>query len=228
MASSLNKLVYDIKNTGSGGFQSDDTPVSDRQVAFWINQERAFFISQLFSAGKAIPDALVQHLECVEMECLDPAECCEIQTCDRVLRSTQKIPQTIHRNDRDSILTVSTPDHRMGFTKTSYFRQRTNQYNKYTGKKPRYFIKNNYLYVTNTTELEYVALSGIFDDPTEALLFSNCDGTPCWTWDDEYPITNRLSTIISGKILKERLGISLSSPNDENNDARQQPSNEKD
>jgi hypothetical protein len=222
MGQSLNKLVYDIKNIYYGGFQSDDNQVSDRQVAYWINQDRATLLAQLLSVGKAIPDTLIQHLECVQLECLDPAECCEIDTCERVLRSTQRIPDTIHRNNRNTILSVSSPDKTVGFTETNYIRQRSNKHSKYTGHKPRWFIKNGYLYLTNTKELEYVSLSGIFDDPTEALLFTQCDGTPCWTWDDEYPITNRLAGIITTKVLQEKLGLVQKALNDENNDARGQ------
>lgn len=218
----LNELVYDIKNIAYGGFQSDDVPVSDRQVAYWINQERAVLIAQLFSANKTIPESLIQFLECVDMECLDPAECCDIESCERVLRSTQKLPQTIHRNGRNTIFDVSSVDKTVGFTETNYIRQRTNKYSKYTGTKPRWFIKNNYLYLTNTHELEVVSLSGIFEDPTEALLFKTCDGVACWDWDSPYPITSRLASVITNKILQERLGITTKMPNDENNDARQQ------
>lgn len=216
---SLNQLIYDIKNIISGGVQSDDITISDRQVAFWINQTRATLIGQLLSDGKSIPDALIQHLECVELHCVDAAECCEIETCERVLRSTQKIPESIGRNNRNTILSVSSPDKTVGFTETNYFRQRTNKHNKYTGKRPRWFIKNNYLYLTNTKELEYVSLSGIFEDPTEAALFTTCEGKPCFTWDSEYPITGRIATVTTSMILKERVGLMASAPNDETNNA---------
>lgn len=215
----LNQLVYDIKNIISGGTQSDDIRISDRQVTFWINQARATLIGQLLSDGKSIPDALIQHLECVELECVDAAECCEISTCAKVLKSVQKIPETIGRNNRNTILSVSSPDKTVGFTETTYFRQRTNRHNKYTGNKPRWFTKNNYLYVTNEKVLEYVSLSGIFEDPTEALLFTDCDKNPCFTWDSEYPITSRIASVVTSMILKERIGIMASTPNDQTNNA---------
>ena len=116
MAKTLNELVYDIKNPANGGFQSDDVAVSDRQVAYWANDTRDMLIGQLFSANKTIPDTVIQHLECVDMECLDPAECCDISSCARVLRSTQKIPRTIQRNGSNSIMSVSSADKTVGFT----------------------------------------------------------------------------------------------------------------
>ena len=232
MAESLNKLVYDVKNIYYGGFQSDDAQVSDRQVAYWINQDRAFLTSQLMSAGKTIPETFIQHLECVQLECLDPAECCDIESTQKVLRSTQKIPETIHRNGRNTIFSVSSADHTIGFAETNSIRQRYTKHSKYTGGKPSWFIKNGYLYLTNSKELEYVSLSGIFDDPTEALNFINCDGVPCWTWDDAYPISSRMASIITKKILTERLRFVQKTLNDEANDSRgqgtQQATNEQD
>ncbi len=232
MAKTLNELVYDIKNPANGGVQSDDVAASDRQVAFWINDTRDLLAGQLISKGKSIPETLIQHLECVEMECLDPTECCDISSCDRVLRSTQKLPRTIQRNDRNTILSVSSPDKKVGFTQTTYIRQRSNVHSRYTGNEPRWFIKNDYLYVTNIKVLEYVSVSGVFEDPTEAIMFTNCDGAPCFTWDDDYPVTGSMGRMITSIILKERMGIVMQAPNDENNDSRSQSttqvSNEKD
>jgi hypothetical protein len=220
MAKTLNELVYDIKNPANGGVQSDDVTTSDRQVAYWINDTRDMLTGQLFAKGKSVPDTLIQHLECVELECLDPAECCEISSCLRVLRSTQKLPRTIQRNDRNTILSVASPDKTTGFTETTYIRQRSNAHNRYTGSKPRWFIKNDYLYITNIKVLEYVSVSGVFEDPTEAIMFTDCDGHPCFTWDSDYPVTGSMGRMITSIVLKERMGISMSATNDENNDAR--------
>ena len=220
MAKSLNEMVYDVKNPAFGGFQSDDIQVSDRQVAYWVNDTRDLLVGQLLSSGKAIPESIIQHLECVKLDCIDPAECCDISSTKRVLRSTQKLPRTIQRNDRNTILSVSSPNKEKSFSETNYFRQRTNGHNRYTGDKARWFIKNDYLYVVNENILEYVSVSGIFEDPTEAILFTDCDGAPCFTWDTDYPITTRMARMISTIVQKERLGLVIASPNDQDNDAR--------
>ncbi len=220
MAKTLNEIIYDIKNSAFGGFQSDDVQVSDRQVAYWINEARDTLIGQLLSSGKSIPESAVQHLECVQLECLDAAECCEFTSCNKVLRSTQKLPRSIQTNDRNSILSVESPDKTVGFSETTYFRAKTNKYNRYTGNNPRWFIKNDYLYVINEKMLEYVSVSGIFEDPTEATLFTTCDGAPCFTWDTDYPITQRMARLITTMILQDRLGITQQTPNDTSNNAK--------
>tara|TARA_R100000951_G_scaffold20141_1_gene16973 strand:- start:146 stop:856 length:711 start_codon:yes stop_codon:yes gene_type:complete len=218
----LNHLVFDIKNIAYGGSQSDDTPVSDRQVAYWINQVRAVLVEQLMNTNRSIPDAFVQHLECIELECVDSVECCDttLNSGEKVLRSTQKLPITIQRKGRNTIVSVSSIDQKISFSQTSHFRQKVNKYNKFTKSSPRWYIKNDYLYVINGSVLDRVSVAGVFDDPTEALEFTKCDGTSCFTWDSSYPVTNKMSKTITDIILKDRFGIVLSSPRDDANDGR--------
>ena len=63
-------------------------------------------------------------------------------------------------------------------------------------------------------------------------MFTDCEGVPCFTWDSDYPITQKMARTITSIVMKERLGIAMQAPNDENNDARGQSttqvSNEKD
>ena len=88
-------IPNDVKNPAFGGVQSDDIQVSDRQVAYWVNDTRDLLVGQLLSSGKAIPESIIQHLECVKLDCIDPAECCDISSTKRVLRSTQKLPRLL-------------------------------------------------------------------------------------------------------------------------------------
>jgi|GEM_PF-900971 len=218
----LNHLVYDIKNIAYGGTQSDDTPVSDRQVAYWVNQVRSILVEQGMSSTKAIPDAFVQHLECIELECIDAAECCgvSISSNERLLKSTQRLPITIQRGGKNTIISVSSVDKLVSFSETSFYRQRVNKYNKYTGSKPRWFLKDNYLYIVSGFVLDTVSIAGVFDDPTEALEFSTCEGAPCFTWDSEYPITNKIAKVLTDIVLQDKLGIVLKAPRDDSNDSR--------
>ena len=216
----LNHLVYDIKNIAYGGISSDDASISDRQIAFWINQYRAVLIEQSMQKDKSTPEAFVQHLECVNLECIDADACCDGESGHKLLRSTQKIPTTIQRAGNNSITSVSSRDHSVSFSETSYFRQRTNRFNKYTGSKVRWYIKDNYLYLINGFVIDKVSVSGIFEDPTEALEFSTCDGSPCFTWDSEYPITSKIAKMVTDMVLQEKIGLALKTPRDDSNDAR--------
>ena len=218
----LNKLLYDIKNIAYGGTQSDDTPISDRQVAYWINQLRAQFVSQALNKRLSIPDAFVQFIECIPLECVDKVECCNGSSEEFWLRSTQKIPATIQRNGKNTVTAVYSSDQNKGFSETTYYRQRTNKYNTYTAHKPRWFFKDNYLYITNDKLMDEVSLAGVFEDPTEVSEFKKCDGSLCFTWDMPYPVTGAISSLITNTVLKEKMGIVLQAPRDDSNDGRGQ------
>ena len=219
----LNEIVYDIKNIGYGGDQSDDVKVSDRQVAYWVGLYRSLLLEQLWEKRKSLPDIFVQHLECVQLECVDAVECCELNSDNQILRSTQKLPDSIQRNGKNGIIAVSSADKRVGFSETSFYRQRSDKYAKYTGGEHRWYIKNGYLYLTNNHMTEWVSVSGVFEDPTEATNFTTCDGALCFTWDDKYPMTNAMANKITSIILKERLGLTTQSPVDEANNANGEP-----
>ena len=221
----LNHLVYDIKNLAYGGSQSDDSPVSDRQVAYWVNQGRSLLVEQSMSTTKSIPDAFIQHIECVDLECIAAEECCGVtlSTGEHLLRSTQKIPITIQRSGKNTIISVSSINKLVAFAETSFYRQKVNKYNKYTGSKPRWFLKDNYLYIINGFVMDKVSIAGVFDDPTEVLEFSTCEGVPCFTWDSAYPITNKIAKVISDMVLREKIGVALGVPRDDKNDGRGNP-----
>jgi len=219
---SLNHIIYDIKNIAYGGTQSDDTRVSDRQVAYWVNQLRALLVHQELQRARSIPDVFIQHVECIDLECVDETGCCTESSNFHALRSTQKIPLTIQRAGRNTILSVASIDKQSSFSETNFFRQRTNSFNKFTGSRPRWYLKDEYLYLTNTKFIDKISLSGVFEDPTEVLEFNTCEGKPCFTWDSPYPITPNMAKLITDIVIKERLSIVLQAPTDEANDARGQ------
>ena len=67
-----------------------------------------------------------------------------------------------------------------------------------------------------------MSLSGVFEDPTEAIEFLKCDGEACWNWDSAYPITNKISNVITNIVIKEKLGLAIQAPRDDANDGRGQ------
>ena len=68
MATTLNKLVYDIKNIAYGGVSSDDAKVSDDQIAYWVKQERSVLISQIMSRKMRVAASCIETLERVFLE----------------------------------------------------------------------------------------------------------------------------------------------------------------
>jgi len=213
---SKNQLIFDILNTAYGGEQSDDAKVSERQVGFWVDQIRALFIEQKAKRGGELPEALVQYLECVNMELHE-----EIDGC-KILRSTVQLPATIGGNHENWITSVYAGEGQdaVFFSRISHRRYKTSKYNKFTSHARRWFIKDGYLYVLNDETTQVLSVSGIFENPSEVAEFCS-DGGTCYTDDDKYPVTMSMANNIASMILKDRLGIVRQVEPDETNNAQQ-------
>jgi len=216
----LTKIVYDILNTIYGGNIPDDANISERQVAYWVHQTRALLIRQELSNKLDISDTYVQQFT-VDLEEVDTAEDCEIQTNCVLLRSVLKIPTTIRRGGKNTIVSIQSLDEKYSYSESSFFRKRFNAYNKYTGKQERWYLKNNYLYITNNKVIEKVKLAGVFEDPEELKNFTNCENQECFSWDDSYPISADMASTITDIIFKTKLAVITNPAKDDTvNDAR--------
>jgi len=219
MSITLRQMVYDIKNIAYGGLQSDDAKLSDRQIAYWIKQQRARLIKQELSKKTRIPESYIQHIPCLELELVNDAECCQTYNKCKVLRSKLPIPTTITRGGKSTIVSVSSVDGMHHFSETTFFKVKTNKYAKYTGDLRRWFLKDDYLYITNDSDIKRLAIAGVFEDPEELSNFVTCEDKECFTEDSEFPITMDMAGMVTSIILQERLGIIKQMPTDTTNNA---------
>jgi hypothetical protein len=201
----LNQLIFNILNLKSGGRDSDDDSLSRRQTEFVIGYIRAMLIRRDFEKGHSINPDIIQDLGCIEVEPVDEADCCDVQVGCQILRSLKQLPKTLELYDKNMITYVGTVDKRHAFDLIPVARSRWVTFNKYTSKHRRAFILNRYLYIVNDQIIKYVNVRGVFEDPKEAANFNHCDGTPCFTYDDQYPIAAWMvqpltSMVISGEV----------------------------
>ena len=237
MALTLNKLVFDIKNIAYGGITSDDAKISDRQIAYWVMQERSMLLSQIMGRKMRVAASCIETLERVFLEPVDAAEACEVDLGIHVLKSIKPIPRTVQRNERDSILAVESLDGQRAFSETTAFRKKWNRYNKYTGSKNRWYIKDSYLYVICDLLIEAVKVTGVYEDAEEVWMHNRCleeEGGPdpesdpikpdyfdCqYSWDEPFPISMTLAENVTSIVLQKRMQITLTLPNDETNNAK--------
>lgn len=212
-----NKIVYNLKNIGSSGPASDDFRISDRQLLHWYQGVRSMLISQAIKNKQDNTDEWIQTIPCVDLEQVDKSECCDITTDCYILKSTLPIPATVEVDSFNSIISVVGMDGKP-LSKINQFRANNIKYNRYTGNRIGWYIKDYYLYVINSDELSKVALKGIFEDPTEVEAFF-CDSKPCFTWDDRYPVSAKMDNMIVDIVLKTKVLPLLQMPMDTTNDA---------
>ena len=233
MAVTLNKLVFDIKNMAYGGVSSDDAKISDKQIAYWIMNERSMLLSQAMGKKLRVPASCVETLESVYLEVVDSAEACEVDLGVHVLKSIKPIPRTVQRNHLDSILAVESLDGERAFSETTTFRRKWNKYNKYTSSKNRWYIKDSHIYVSCDILIEAVKVTGVFEDAEEVWLHNVCpedyalpgeiaDNTKScdYNWDTPFPISMTLAEQVASIVLQKRIQVTLTLPNDETNNAK--------
>lgn len=200
---SLNEIIYNLKNLPYSGFTSDDTNVTDEQLAFIIRYMRARFLKQAIERGRTRGlEPFIQDLGAVPFSLVDKSECLEITTDCDILRSDSKIPVPIHADNNVMLTAVQTLDSSISFSKTYLAAAKWWRYNKYTPKVRKWYYKNGYVYITNEEEIEVLNIRGIFEDPKKAGEFKICDGKPCWSPDDDYPIAGWMVDDITKAILR--------------------------
>lgn len=223
------ELIYDIKNTIKQGIWSDDLSLSDEQILHWYNIERSRLVKEDLIKRKAISPILIQHLNCVLLECSQD-ECCNIGlrvSGNNVLRTVDKIPDpvTVYWSDIVNpvlITYVGTVDGKKPFEFTSESIVNWSRYNRYRQKYPKSYYRDNRMYIDNITGIEIMRIDGVFVDPLkiEELKNANCEQGNCLTLDVEYPIQDYLLSALKTAVMQNHLGpfMTLSNRDYLNND----------
>lgn len=219
-----NHLIFDLLNSARGGKQSDDENISLRQVGFWIDNTRALLVRRDLEKNRSINPDMIQTLGCIDVAPVDASECpCNPAGCT-ILRTVEKIPNAIELHSKNLITRVgpalvgSTP-----FSLIPYSRAQFAGSNKFTKKFIKAFIHGGYIYLIGDNPmlltLEMISIDGVFENPESLGSFSTCEGQPCYTDDDEYPISAWMIEPLKELINKNNFRIAISSPTDSSGNA---------
>jgi len=189
-----------------------------------INEQRSLWLRNEYNKNRSIDPYVIQTLPCLELELVDPIQCCvPVPTGCKLLRSKKKIPNTIELFYTKGINTVGPADiMRPRFVLIDYSRVPYVGHGRTTQKAIYAFLYDNYLYVTSrdTTYLlmQRITLRGIFEDPTSLGDFINCEtaGT-CWSPSDPYPINQWMWAYIKPYILQQLMSKGAYTKDDANN-----------
>jgi hypothetical protein len=190
----VSEIIQRVQNLYSRGTPTDESRLSDRHVYSKLLTSRSFVISQMAHKKQYISHWNYQTLDCVELIKAKSYECDCIEVGCDVLRSKYPLPKPITNMDKTLISAVSTIDGKEVFSESTWAALKYQKSNKYTGIKPYYLVKNQYLYLYNMRKLKVISITGLFEDPTEVLNFpSYCneeEQTDCNKniMDMEFPI----------------------------------------
>ena len=103
--------------------------------------------------------------------------------------------------------------------KSNPFKSKYQKYNKYTHSDRGWYLKDDYLYVINDQLLTYVSVAGLFEFPSDLANFTSCEGTACWSYDSNYPISMSLATQVTDIVIKTKVNPFMNFPMDNSNNA---------
>jgi hypothetical protein len=223
----LSEIVYNIKNLMAGGIESDDENLSSSQVAFMVGYYRARLLRQDRLKGRMNRELYIQNLGKVPLITADKNECCDIDAC--ILRTELQIPKPLETYDSINLTFIGTVDGRP-FSKTTHNAAYWSGAAKYTGKAPKWYYQNGYIYIINppTQMLSHVNIQGVFEDPTVAMSFRTCDcdnGETCIdedSFDFEYPMPMHYVDLIVKMVAETEMRILTALPTDISNDSLDQ------
>lgn len=190
---------------------TSDSLFSDLYYTDLINEQRALFIRNEYNKKRELDSAIQQTINCMPLELVDPHNCCvDIPIGCKILRTKNKIPNTIELHHSKTLTSVGPVDiTQKRFSIINYSRVpyvgngRTTSNSIYT------FLYDDYIYVFSKNAgiqtLKAINLRGIFEDPTALKDLNNCEGKPCWSPDNIYPVNQWMWAYIKPNIVNTLL-----------------------
>lgn len=222
----LNEIAYSIFEKLRPEI-SDDDAVSLRQIKFDVQNYRALFLRNELNKNRTI-DSDVEQTLCVDLEEVNPSDCCVEVGCSLILRSTKTLPKTIEMHNKQAITRVGPVDKTtkpfsfVDYSRVPYVGSgRYNKHNVYS------FLHDGYVYLTSNDKkvnfLKKAVVRGVFEDPEEVANYTDCNtGEPCYTDNSEYPIKGWMIPSIEEAILQKYLPT-IQLPEDNSNDSKSNP-----
>lgn len=221
----LSQIKDDILGIASSGSNPNEFKIPDEQIYYWIAQVRATLIGQSLAKKDDLNDIWLQQINCMELEEADESECCLAPSGCYVLKTVEKVPNTIDTWKSNWIVNVTTPGGEE-ISKSNQFSNKYQKYNKYTGKTKYFYLKNGYIYIVNDTMLEYINVQGLFEDPSELQNFSSCESDQCFYPETSpYPISSNMSSQITDIVIKTKVIPYMQFPADLSNNANNDTQN---
>lgn len=217
----LSKIIYTIQELRSKFSQSDDNPLSDRQVLFILNYYRSFLIRQDMEKGRPLSPFIIQELT-LDLEKVDKG--IGFVTKDMILRTKITIPKPIEGHMHDYLTYVGRADFEDRWTQLDLQSLKSVSYTRHAGRFPRWFARESFIYVKfpPTCTTKKVLIRGVFEEPE---LVAKLSGKilPLITgqeWD--YPISNNMLSTIIRMLEESEFKFTFAIPKDHENDGSQQ------
>lgn len=161
----IREAIYKFLSGYAGGIPSDDVRLRPRRVYSALLNSRARILAD------ALPNVSEHNyftLPCVPLEETTAHDCGCIPVAGCFYYKTKcTLPESITK-DTMLISDVTTLDGTTRFSQIQWNAIYYSQHDKFTAKNPKYFVRNNTLYLVNVpNKLKVVSIRGLFSDLTE-------------------------------------------------------------
>ena len=217
----LHEIAYNLLNLVRGGRSNHDEHISLDQLKFNIKHYRALFIRSDYARNGFVSRHIEQDLGCIQLEIVDASKCCNLPVECIVYKTKQPIPKTVRFNFEEAITHVGDVT---GFGTIPMINSNTIKYltyDKYTNKKMKAYMIEDFLYIYNAEGLEYINIRGVFEDPEDVSKFGDCAGKGCYDDNVAFPIPLDMISQINTGILAGELKMLVGTSSDTENDRMQ-------
>jgi hypothetical protein len=222
----INDIISRVKALYNKGVETDDSRLSDRLVYDKLKSTRSLLIKREIDKKRQVSDWIVQTIPCFELALALPNDC---TTCSipppgcKILKSVNKLPKPIQSVIGPELESVSTMDGNKIFSKTNWVKKKYKSGDKYTSNVEDYFIKDGYLFITTNSLLQYISISGVFEDPLETIGLNACGATCVDPLDQEFYLDGHLTDAVIEMTVQQLVGVMKSMPEDSINNAVEDP-----
>ena len=189
-----------------------------------INEQRSLWLRNEYNKNRSIDPYVVQALNCVAVEPVNPVDCCiTVPAGCKVLRTTKPIPNTIEFFYTKGIVSVGSPNiTKARISLIDYARVAFIGHGRTTAKTVYAFLYQGYMYLISRDTMylmtKYITIRGIFEDPTKLSDFINCEtNQTCWKPSDPYPLNMWMWAYIKPYILQQLMQKGIAQLDDANN-----------
>lgn len=173
-------ILQRVQSLYSKGLNSDDSRLSYRHIYNKLLTVRSKLITNELNKKQKLSQWNYQTLPCVELVLVPPHNCpCIPPIGCNILRTKYRLPEPLMGLSKNTIKTVSTIDRNILINEIAINSIKYQSSNKYTSKKMNYFVEDGYLYITTSSKLEIITITGIFENPLEVENFKNYCNSDC-------------------------------------------------
>jgi len=213
-----------IRTARAGGVPTDDERWSQRHIQYLIHNYRHEFIwHNAFLRNNFVPEIdpqTVQDMGCVPLCTVDKSECptLPVGCC---IKKAANIPKFVDLPDMQGATYVGTIDKQHPYSNIDR-RLLNDRLSLRFGKDTNfwYMIQQSLYVVTRNSELNWINIAGIFEDPTTVCQYTN-GGNPCCfdIFTSDYPAPRRMLEDIQQAIIENEIKVFLTTIPDEVNDS---------